>query len=87
MTDNAQLRILHIRRGLCRTFISILDRMDDEEVIRLGETPETRRSALEEYKRQLAEIDAQITAITGTPPPVVVNLKTARLFGHSDNLH
>ena len=43
-----------------------------------------KADAMNNYKAQLASIDAQITELTGTPPPVVVGLKTAKLFGKSE---
>lgn len=63
---------LNMRRTICRAAIKVLDRSEDD----------TRKpAAMEHYKAQLAEIDAQIAEITGKPPPVVVGLKTATLFG------
>ncbi len=67
---------LRIRRSLCQLCVKTIDNMP--------EGTEGKESAVEEYKRQLAVIDAKIAEITGTPPPVVVGLKTARLFGKSE---
>jgi hypothetical protein len=64
---------LYARRAICKAFIKTLDQSDDPR----------RLDAMTEYKRQLAEIDQQITAITGTPPAEVVGLKAASLFGKS----
>lgn len=43
----------------------------------LEETEDPRQpEALEHYRAQLAQLEAQIK-----PPPIVIGLKTARLFG------
>ena len=63
------------RRKFFMTVIKIIDELEDDP---------RKPGAMEHYKAQLAEIDAQITEITGTPPPVVVGLKTAVLFGKSE---
>ena len=63
---------LTFRRNLCRAFIKAIDEMEDEP---------RKPEAMENYKAQLAKIDAEIAEITGKPPPVVVGLKTAKLFG------
>ena len=68
-----QLIDLNNRRAWCLAFIDLLDQSDPADPRRAG--------ALEEYKRQLAEIDGKIAALTGKPPDVIVGLKTARLFG------
>jgi len=60
---------LIFRRKLCEGFIRFIETMDDP---RKGE-------AIAEYQRQLQSINEQIAAIQ--PPPVVVGLKTAALFG------
>ena len=65
---------LNKRRMLCQIIIKIIDQMDDLR----------KADAMEHYKAQLAEIDAKIAKITGKPPPVVVGLKTAKLFGKSE---
>lgn len=65
---------LNFRRSLCREIIRVLSGIDDPR----------RDDAVKEYQRQLAEIDKKIEAITGTPPPVVVGLKTAALFAKSE---
>lgn len=65
---------LNFRRTLCREIIKIVSGMDDPR----------KEDALKEYNRQLAEIDKKIETITGTPPPVVVGLKTAVLFAKSE---
>ena len=67
---------LRFRRSICRFCIKVLDEMD--------KGTEGRASAMKEYKRQLAEIDKKITKITGTPPAIVVGLKTAKLFGKTE---
>lgn len=72
MDNQAKLKELEMRRGLCQAAIRIID----------AETGDPRRpAALERYKAQLAEIDQRITTLTGTPPPVVVGLQAAQLFG------
>ena len=63
------------RRNFCKMCIKLIDEMPDDP---------RKPEAMKEYKAQLAEIDAQITEITGTPPPTVVGLKTAVLFGKSE---
>ena len=66
---------LNMRRTICQAAIKVLDQSEDDP---------RKPAAMENYKTQLASIDAQITEITGTPPPVVVGLKTAKLFGKSE---
>ena len=66
------------RRGFCQFCIRTIDQMDDS-------TP-LKDDALHEYKLQLAGIDKQIEDLTGQPPPVVVQLKTAKLFGEAPKL-
>ena len=66
------IKELTFRRNLCRAFIKVIDEMEDDP---------RKPEAMENYKAQLAKIDAEITEITGKPPPVVVGLKTAKLFG------
>jgi len=73
MSDRT-LAELNMRRTLCRVVIKTIDEMDDPR----------KAAAMEKYKAQLASIDAQIAELTGTPPPVVVGLKTARLIGESN---
>lgn len=68
-----ELPDLNLRRKMCLSFISLLDQSDP--------TDPRRVPALEEYKRQLAEIDGKIAVLTGKPPDVIVGLKTAQLFG------
>ena len=65
---------LNFRRTLCREIIRVLSGIDDPR----------KDDAVKEYQRQLAEIDRKIETITGTPPPVVVGLKTAVLFAKSE---
>lgn len=82
MTENKQKSFLVIgteskeglysRRALCMAAIALLEQSDPSDP--------RRESALAEYKRQLAEIDANITALTGKPPDIVVGLKSAQLF-------
>ena len=64
---------LEFRRKLCQECIKVIDQTDNSDPRKKG--------AMETYKEQLASIDSQIAAITGKPPPIVVGLKTARLFG------
>jgi hypothetical protein len=75
---------LYFRRAFCQKCIHILDEMTEQELSDLNIHWKVRREAMDEYKRQLAEIDRQITEIEGTPPPVVVGLQTASLFGKAD---
>ena len=67
---------LNFRRTLCREIIRVLSGIDVDDP--------RRDDAVKEYQRQLAEIDKKIETITGTPPPVVVGLKTAVLFAKSE---
>ena len=69
---DSKLLELNMRRTICQACIKTLDKMDDDP---------RKPEAMKEYKAQLASIDAQIAEITGKPPPVVVGLKTAKLFG------
>lgn len=62
---------LYARRALCQAILAELEQIDPSEPRRAG--------ALEEYKRQLAEVDAKIAKLTGKPPDVVVGLKSAQL--------
>ena len=82
MTDN-KIGDLKMRRSLCQLAIKTLDNLTDKELEFGQYSDEDRKSAMTEYKRQLAEIDAKITAVTGTPPAIVVGLKTAKLFGEA----
>jgi len=80
MTDKAitigqDLNGLNFRRSLCKRIIKTLDHLPKG-------TP-NKLSAMGIYKAQLAEIDRRITKITGTPPPNVIGLKTAILFGEA----
>ena len=69
---DSKLSELNMRRTICQACIKVLDRSEDDP---------RKPDAMANYKAQLASIDAQITEITGTPPPIVVGLKTAKLFG------
>ena len=73
MSDRT-LAELNMRRTICQTVIKTLDKIEGDP---------RKVDAMEHYKAQLASIDAQIAEITGTPPPVVVGLITASLFGKS----
>ena len=66
---------LNMRRTICQACIKTLDNVEDDS---------RKPAAMENYKAQLASIDAQIAEIIGKPPPVVVGLKTATLFGKSE---
>ena len=79
MTDK-KINDLYMRRSLCQLAVKTLDNLTDKELEAGQYSDEDRKSAMDEYKSQLAEIDAKITKITGTPPPIVVGLKTAVLF-------
>ena len=72
---DGKLAELKMRRTICQACIKTLDQVEDDP---------RKPEAMENYKAQLASIDAQITELTGTPPPVVVGLKTASLFGKSE---
>lgn len=74
MTTQDSLDDLEFRRALCKAIISYLSGVDDPR----------RDEALKEYQRQLGVIETKIQNITGAPPPVVVGLKTARLFAKSE---
>lgn len=69
---------LYIRRQACQTCIRVIDQIEDDP---------RKPEAMEYYKAQLAKIDAEIAEITGTPPPIVVGLKTARLTGTPGKIH
>lgn len=77
-TDNsAALRELNLRRALVQVAKKIVD----------AEAGDPRRpEALRRLNDQLAQIDQRITDITGTPPPVVVELKTAVVTGRAPGL-
>lgn len=65
---------LYARRTWCQFCKSIVDTADGDP---------RKADAMEHLNKQLVSIDAQITEITGTPPPVVVQLKTAKLLSKS----
>ena len=71
---------LHFRRKLAQDAIRVLDMITDKELESMHSTDEERKKSIEKYKGQLANIDQKITDITGSPPPVVVGLKTAKLL-------
>lgn len=73
---SARVQKLYNDRGLAKLFIRVIDELTDKDDPR-------RADAMEHYKEKLAEIDRKITDITGTPPPVGVQLKTAILTGKS----
>ena len=70
-----KLAELNMRRTVCQVCIKTLDQVEGDP---------RKPEAMNHYKAQLAGIDAQIAEITGKPPPVVVGLKTASLFGKSE---
>ena len=72
MSDRS-LSELNMRRKICQVVIRTIDQMDDPR----------KAAALKRYRGQLATLDAEIMEITGTPPPVVVGLKTVNLTGKS----
>ena len=72
MSDRS-LSELNMRRTICQVVIKTIDQMDDPR----------KAVALKRYRGQLATLDAEIKEITGTPPPVVVGLKTVNLTGKS----
>ena len=71
------LNNLNMRRAICQKAIKVIDSIEDDP---------RKPAAMERYKAQLASIDAQITEITGKPPPIVVGLKTASLFGKAGKI-
>ncbi len=76
--DDAALKELYARRALCLFCIQTVSEIPQEDPRRAG--------AIEEYNRQLASIDAKITAITGKPPDIVIGLKPAILFPKSEGV-
>jgi len=80
------LNSLYFKRSLGVTAVKTLDQLTDDELAAKDWTDEMRKSSMEHYKKQLAEIDRQITVITGTPPAITVGLETAVLFGKADKL-
>ena len=73
MSDRS-LSELNMRRKICQVVIRTIDQMEDEP---------RKATAMKRYREQLATLDAEIKEITGTPPPVVVGLKTVNLTGKS----
>ena len=73
--ENRTIDDLNIRRSMCQFCIRTIDQINDDP---------RKAEAMEFYKAQLAKIDAEIAEVTGSPPPVVVGLKTASLFGKSN---
>ena len=71
MTDN-KLTKLEIERSVCQLIIRAIDQIEGDP---------SKGELLEIYKSELARIDGEIAEITGTPPPVVVGLKPAKLTG------
>ena len=65
------LHELQMRRTVCLAALKVLQ--------------ETGTQVERDYHAQLATLDKRIEEITGKPPPVVVGLKTASLFGKADN--
>jgi hypothetical protein len=74
LPGQSEINELNFRRAFCREVIHTLSGMDDPR----------KDDALQEYQRQIAEIDKKIEALTGKPPDVTVGLQTARLFGKSE---
>ena len=68
---------LNWRRDFCQFCVKLID----EEV---PKADPHRAPAMDLYKEQLASIDAHITKMTGTPPPITVGLKTAAMFPKSE---
>ena len=68
------LEELNQRRAICQLCIRTIDEMDYDP---------RKPAAMDLYKEQLAQIDAEITELTGTPPANVIRVKTATLFGES----
>jgi hypothetical protein len=67
------LHELQMRRTVCLAALKVLQET--------GATPQVVR----DYHAQLATLDKRIEEITGKPPPVVVGLKTASLFGKANS--
>jgi len=91
MIDNANiteighdLNDLKFRRILTQSAIKVLDNLTDVELEFYNSSDKVRKIRMTEKKQELASIDEQIKKITGSPPPVVVGLKTASLFGDAD---
>jgi hypothetical protein len=80
------LKGLNNRRALAKMAIYTLDHIGSDELATMGFDPADKVSSMDHYKKQLAEIDTKIEAITGTPPPIVVGLKTAKLFGEAGKI-
>jgi hypothetical protein len=64
-----ELQELRARRIICLACIRIIEEASDSDP--------RKAEALEEYKKQLAELD---DLIAGKPPDIVVGLKPAVLF-------
>ncbi len=75
-TIASNINELYARRKLCLLCIQFVSEAPADDPRRAG--------AIEEYNRQLAEIDAKITAIEGKPPDIVIGLKPAILFPKSE---
>lgn len=71
MKNDSSTKELDFRRDLCRYILMILNDVDDNDP--------RKADAIAEYERQLEEIEKQIATLK--PPPVVVGLETAALFG------
>lgn len=65
------LQELYARRELALVCIRTVSAVTDGDP--------RKESALKEYNRQLAEIDAKITEAGGKPPDTVIGLKSATL--------
>jgi len=68
---------LYKDRALARLFVSVIDNT-------VPRSDPRREGAMEHYKSKVAEKDEAITAITGVPPKINVQLKTAVLTGKSE---
>lgn len=62
------------RIRLCKLCISILEQVDDSD--------SRKADALQHYRDQLALLESKLP----NPPPVVIKLKTAKIFPSAGNL-
>ena len=84
ITVDQDLPSLYFRRRLAKEAIKVLDQLTDKELSAMNFDDAHRKSAMENYKGQLANIDQKIAKFTGKPPAITVGLKTATLFGKAD---
>jgi hypothetical protein len=75
LTKEAKIKDLHSRRSICQAAIKIVDEATEDP---------RRAEALKHYQGQLAEIDRQITELTGKPPDIVIGLQAGVLTAKSE---